>query len=145
MAIYIIRPKKSLLGRFPGLAARKISAGEREAQIKQVAQLWQEDQTYREIQEWIDEARGYVTPISTNFDYPTLTGTTLVEMSEEEAERMGRELSKDVAILEDRPIELIRPIQDAATAKDILSDGDIWHLQAIARSKSGKKGQNVWI
>ena len=48
MAIYIIRPKKSLLARFPGLASRKISAGEREAQIKEVAQLWQEDPTYRE-------------------------------------------------------------------------------------------------
>lgn len=145
MAIYIIRPKKSLLGRFPGLAARNISAGEREAQIEEVAQLWQEDQTYRAVREWIDEAGDYVRPITTNFDYPTLTGTTLVEMSEEEAERMGRELPKDVAILEDRPIELIRPIQDAATAKDILSAGDIWHLQAIARSKSGKKGQNVKI
>ena len=86
-----------------------------------------------------------MTPISTNLDYPTLTGTTLVEMSEEEAERMRRELPKDVAILEDRPIELIRPFQDVTTAKDTLSDRDIWHLQAIARSKSGKKGQNVKI
>ena len=145
MTLYIIRPKTTLLGRFPNLAARKITAESRDSQIQEVAHFWQEEPSYQDIQRWIQDAEGFdVKPIFTNLTYPTLTGTTLVEMPDEEAERMGREL-KETIVLKDEPIELIRPIQDETKAKETLEIQDIWHLSAIRKSELQQTGKNVKI
>jgi subtilisin family serine protease len=150
MTIYIVRPKTDIAGRFPKLAARKLTAENREAQVKEVAQQWQEDPTYQDIRNWIDETQDQgVAPISINPSYPTLTGTTIVDMSEEQAEELRRDVP-NIIILQDQPIELIRPIQDATTAKETLKKGDIWHLPAIAietarQPGAEKTGKNVKI
>lgn len=145
MTLFIVRPQKNLLGQFPELAARKITAESRQEQIQELAHFWKEDRTYQEIQNWIEEAQNFeVRQIPFNLNYPTLSGTTLVEMSDEEAERMVRDLS-NIIILRDEPIELIRPTQDTITAKNVLAVEDIWHLAAIRRFESQKTGKNIKI
>lgn len=149
MSVYIIRPKATVANRFPSLAERKTTTETYQAQVKEVAELWQEDPTYQKIRRWVDNAQNRgVNLISTNAKHPTITGTTIVDMPEREAEDLRR--NEDIIILKDEQIELIRPIQDASTAKAKLTSKDIWHLQAIAGSaarQSGYKntGKNVKI
>lgn len=145
MTIYIVRPKKTIAGRFPNLAARKITAESREEQVQEVATLWQEDPTYQDIRNWIDDAQDQgVTPIAVNPGYRTLTGTTVVEMSDEQAEQLRQDVP-NIIILQNEPIEIIRPVQDATTAKDKVASDDIWHLPAIGRQNSQRTGKNVKI
>ena len=144
MTIYIVRPKTTLLGRFPDLAARKITAENREAEIQEVVKLWQEDKTYQSIRSWLEEARGReVSPLSIGVR-PTITGTITIEMSPEECDRLRREVD-NIAILENEPLELIPPIQDSTTAKIKLAVEDVWHLEAISKSQTQKTGKNVTI
>ena len=145
MTIYIVRPKTTLLGRFPDLAARKITAEKREAEIQEVIKLWQEDTTYQNIRSWLEDAKGReVSPVSVSPSYPTITGAIAIEMSEAEADRLRRDVD-NIVILENEPLELIPPIQDSTTAKMKLAAEDVWHLEAISKSKTQKTGKNVTI
>lgn len=145
MAIYIVRPKITLLGRFPDLAARKITAEKREAEIQEVVRLWQKDTTYQKIRSWLEEAKGReVHPVSVSPSYPTITGAIAIEMSQEECDRLRRDVD-NIVILENEPLELIPPIQDSTTAKMKLEVEDVWHLEAISKSKTKETGKNVTI
>jgi len=68
-----------------------------------------------------------------------VTGTTVVDMSDQEAERMIRELP-EVLVLKDRPFELIKPDRQAAAAKKTLRARDIWHHKAVGLESARKKG-----
>jgi subtilisin family serine protease len=145
MSVYIVRPKTTIIDSFPSLAARKLTTESRLAQVQEVAKLWQEDATYQDIRSWIDDAQNQgVTPITINPSYPTLTGITVIDMSDEQAAILRRDVS-NISILKDEPIELIRPIQDATTAKQKLTSEDIWHLPAIRKQNSTRTGKNVKI
>lgn len=143
MTLYIVRPKTSLRGQFPALSDRKIDSEKRQKQLQEVAQFWQEEKTYREIQEWVeDESPEEVKAIASSS--PTLTGTRFLEMPDPLADRIKREVS-NIAILKDEPIELIRPAQNPETRKEKLNREDIWHLQAIAHSESKKTGKDIKV
>ena len=131
MSLYLISPKTNLLQSFPALSARKITAAERTKQLQEVAQAWQEDPTYQEIQSWIEDAGDFeIKKITSPLISSNLTGTILVEMPDEEAVRLEEDID-NILILKDRAIDLIRPIRDIATAKEQLTASDIWHLAAI--------------
>ncbi len=145
MSIYILRPKASIIKRFPDLASRKITAEKRDRQIQALAAEWQKDPVYQDVQHWLEDAQHQgVKPIAVNPDYLNLTGTTVAEMTAEQAEELHRDIP-NLTILKDGPIELIRPDQDPTTAKDKLADGDIWHLPAIRRQASQHTGKNIKI
>ncbi|MEM9275258.1 MAG: S8/S53 family peptidase [Cyanobacteria bacterium P01_F01_bin.143] len=145
MSLYLISPKASLLEKFPALSARTITAAQRTKQLKEVAQAWQENQTYQEIQRWIEDAEDFdVKRITSPIISPNLTGTTLVEMSDEEAARIEEEID-NIVILKDRDIDLIRPIQNTTPAKDKLTASDIWHLEAIKHSLVNQTGKEIKI
>ncbi|MEM9542682.1 MAG: S8 family serine peptidase [Cyanobacteria bacterium P01_E01_bin.42] len=143
MTLYIVRPKASLRGQFPALSDRKIDSEKRRKQLEEVAQFWQEEKAYREIQDWIeDESPEAVKAIAA--PSPTLTGTRFLEMPDPLADRLKREVA-NIIILQDEPIELIRPTQSTETRKERLETEDIWHLQAIARSESKKTGKDIKV
>ena len=150
MSIYIVRPKTTVLGRFPNLATRKLSATSRQEQVKEVAALWEENSTYEEIREWVqDTPEAHKINLLPNPDSPEITGTTLVEMSEETAAQMGRELP-NADILSNQPIELIQPQRQQDTHKHELTSAELWHLEAIelhVQRQNGFKwtGKNVTI
>jgi subtilisin family serine protease len=68
-----------------------------------------------------------------------ITGTIIVDVPDEEAERMRRELP-DVVVLRDTPIDLIRPGEVAATLKRKVTASDLWHLEAIGLKAARKQG-----
>jgi subtilisin family serine protease len=139
MAVYIIRPKLSASPTLT-LAARPLSPESRVEQIQRVKQLREQDPLNQEIRHWVESTRGaqLVTPAAA----PNLaTGTTLATMSDEQAQRLGKQMP-ELAILKDRPISLIDPIRTAtAGPKPSLSARDLWHLEAIglATGRAGKR------
>ena len=66
-------------------------------------------------------------------DLLPLTGASIVEMDEELAELMRDEL-REVTLIADRPIELIRPHRTTAVHRKTLSSEDLWHQKAIRLS-----------
>jgi subtilisin family serine protease len=132
MAVYIIRPRQTLVERGLTLNSTRTNPGSRARQSEEVVKLRSEEDTaYRQTREWISETlqvtaalRGQ--PVGESL----ITGTIVADMDEEQAERMQQELP-DVAVLRDEPIELIPPIRAAATAKRSVEESDLWHLEAI--------------
>jgi subtilisin family serine protease len=68
-----------------------------------------------------------------------LTGTLIVDMSDEEAERMRRELPH-VTVLKNGPIDLIPPTHIETTAKQKVTTSDLWHLEAIGLEAARGRG-----
>lgn len=68
-----------------------------------------------------------------------ITGTIIVDMSDEAATRMRRELP-DVLILRDEPMDLIPPKRLVTTAQQKVSASDLWHLRAIGLESARKNG-----
>ena len=147
IAIYIVRPKKSFWGR--SLANRRFTLASRKAQIKELAELSREDPTTDDIERWVEDARGRgVVRVSEPSGF-VAAGTTILNMSEEEARSLERDLPNAIAI-QDRPINLIQPQRDEATAKDEVTEADLWHLEQInllpARQQGfGGTGKDVTI
>lgn len=83
-------------------------------------------------------------PIFPDRDRPSLTGTMLLEMSPEEADRLGRDVA-NLVIVKDRPVDLIRPIQNIESFKEQLDIADIWHLESIRHAEVKHTGKNIKI
>ena len=140
MAIYIIRPKTQFAGRSVSLVSRKFDSASRMAQIEEVHQLRMSDPVDQEIRNWVrDGARTGVKHVSRGEEHTRVTGTTVVDMTDDEAKRMSRELP-DVLLLKDRPIDLIAPVKGTAAAKKRLTASDIWHFRAIGLKAARSKG-----
>jgi subtilisin family serine protease len=111
---------------------------ERRKQIEEVVSLHAADPIQREIREWVDQARG-VEALTKGPRATPVTGTVVVEMSPEEAEQMRKDLP-GVAVVPDRPLELIPPRRGAATATAKVTKADLWHLKAIGVEAARKRG-----
>ncbi|MBD2771360.1 S8 family peptidase [Iningainema tapete] len=135
MSVYIIRPQTTSVARSLKLQSRNFTPESRPAQVAEVVNFWQEDPVYREIEHWLEDAE----EISKYPDYSGITGATVVEMPDEEAQRLRRELPKAI-VLRDQPIELIQPERNVAGTKDKVTAADLWHLDAIALNKARQQG-----
>jgi subtilisin family serine protease len=80
-----------------------------------------------------------VTHVSRGESSTQVTGTTIVNMPDEEAERMRRELPNAV-VIRDQPIALIRPQRAATAAKKRLATVDLWHLRTIGLEAARERG-----
>ena len=67
-----------------------------------------------------------------------LIGVLLVEMSDQEAARLRRDLP-DVLVLDNAPLQLIQPRRLATSAKQRLVPSDLWHLEAIGLTAARKQ------
>ncbi len=139
MAKYIIRPRETLTTRSVGLMTRNFLAESREKQINNLFELRQQDPVFKNIRSWIaDFQKRGVKDVSKGTRYTRITGTTIVDMSDEEAERVRRELP-DVLVLRDQPIELIQPRRGLAASKQV-NPADLWHLKAIGLELARRRG-----
>lgn len=140
MSVYIVRQKSNMTVNSVALHSRSLTAESRPVQIAEVLSLWKASPVAQEVLKWITDSQGRgVKQISKEEDFVQITGTTIVDMPDEEAERMRRELP-DVFVLRDRPIELIRPRRNVTAARKRISADDLWHLHAIGLKAAREQG-----
>ena len=138
MSLYIVRPRETLATRAVGLISKQFAPERRQEQIAEVLSLRNEDPIYSDLKRWMADSPKEVKPL-TDEASSSVTGTRIVSMSEEEAERLRREMP-DVLVLRDQPMELIRPAKAAAVSKAKVTAKDLWHLKAIGLEAARKRG-----
>ena len=146
MPIYIIRPKANLVTKSLSLTHTELTPESRQEQMKKVQEIYTNSQDYQEIIDWEKEVKGKKgIRFFKDSQNPGFTGTTIVEMSEEEGKQTGIDLSK-FEVLNDQPINLIRPYQIAESVRkeEELTSQDLWHLDKIG-SSSGITGKGINI
>ncbi len=140
MGLYIVRPRTAAAAQPVGLISKVFTADKRKLQIDEVLSVRQSDPIGQNIRSWLADAEQHgVKRVSRHESDTAVTGTTVVDMSDEEAERLRRDLP-DALVLRDRPIELIRPQKTTAATKKKLTSTDVWHLRAIGLQAARKKG-----
>lgn len=142
MAIYIVRPQQLRPSAAVSFAATRLTADRRKDQIQAVSQCRIEDPVDGELRRWLKDAKDEVDQVSLNEGHTPVTGTTVLEMSPEQAARLESEVA-GLSVLRDQPIDLIRPSKAQAAAKAGVVDSDLWHLRAIglaAARRGGFKG-----
>ena len=139
MAIYIVRPKESFWGRSLSFANRKFTFASRRAQIKEVTELQRENPVAADIDRWVEDARGRGVIRVSQDSGLVAAGTIILDMSEEEARNLESDLPNAIA-MQDRPIDLIQPQRDEATAKDEVTEADLWHLEQIKLLSARQQG-----
>ena len=150
MSIYIVRPKTESVARSLNLSSRKFTPESRQTQVEEVVNFWQENKTYRTINQWIEEATSREENQILKYPiYSGITGVNIVEMPDEEAERMRQELPSALIVL-DQPIEIILPDINVADVKGEVTADELWHLEAIGLETARKqgftgKGKNITI
>lgn len=154
MAVYIVRPKEKTFVSPLGLGSAKFDLRSRQHQVEEVIGINQESPAQQELQDWISDAeeRGVVEVLKGPLEF-NVTGTSILDLPEEEADRMQKEIP-DLSILPDQyiEIEIVQPYsrkQSKKISKKLEKDR-LWHLQAIGidesfLSKSGQLGQGVTI
>lgn len=140
MSIYIVRPKVTFERLSVGLISVKLAKECRESQINAVFSDRLRNPVRQEIQRWVADAqsRGVIL-ISKNESDTQVTGTTIVDMSDEEAQRMRQELP-DALVVRDRAIELIQPRRHKTAAAFQIQPSDLWHLKAVGVETARKQG-----
>lgn len=138
MPMYIVRPRFSVDDTL-SLASRFLTRGHRAMQLKDLARARASDAWGLEVKKRLTDI-GALFLTKSESDTP-VTGSALVDMPDEDAERMRRELP-DTVVLRDQPMGLIEPRRAVAAAKKTLAAADLWHLKAIgleAARKAKKK------
>ncbi|MEH2239716.1 S8 family peptidase [Nostoc sp.] len=139
MSVYIIRPKATSVTRSLELASKKFTPESREAQVAEVVNFWHENPVYQQIENWLEDAQNDTRQVAKYPDYSGITGVSVVEMPDEEAQRIREELP-NALILRDQLIELIQPQQRNTDTKDELTRDELWHLDAIALNIARQNG-----
>jgi subtilisin family serine protease len=142
VATYIMRPRQTLVERFLTLTSVKTNPEKRAQQSEEVIKLRSDDAIYQETHRWLAET--VTGTVSATARGPAvreapLTGTIIADLSDDDADRMRRELP-EVLVMRDEPIELIPPARVTATARDTIDDSDRWHLQAIGLTNARSNG-----
>ncbi|MFN8494706.1 MAG: S8 family serine peptidase [Caldilineaceae bacterium] len=139
MSVYIIRPKQTLETLSAGLISVRLAAEDRPEQIQEVFSNRMKNPVRQDIHRWISENSPKVEQITKSESDTRITGVTIVDMSDEDAERLRQELP-DATVQRDQPIELIRPRRPLAAPKKTLRADDLWHLRAIGLTSARKSG-----
>ncbi len=143
MPIYIIRPKTNLLSQSLNLGNIKLNPESRQKQIEQLNRLQQEDKNYQEVSRWTEYIRGKegITILKSPQE-AKISGSSILEMSPEEAENASKDLGEEAEILQDIPLELIEPIEKDTTSfkrERELKNQDLWHLKKVKAITGWKK------
>lgn len=139
MGLYIIRPKITYETLSAGLIATTTAPEDRERQVASLRSDRMQNPVRQEIRRYISDTPG-VKQVSDHETGSVITGTTVVDMSDEEAEKMRQELP-DSSVVRDQPLDLIQPLRPltAATKSKVVA-ADLWHLSAIGLQNARKAG-----
>lgn len=138
MSRYIIQPKNGLRDSAPDFISRKLTPAKRQAQVEEISLQRRSNPRVQEIQRWLTEAQGRkIATFAQAEQTAQITGARVVEMSDEDAERMKKELP-EVFVLRDQPLDLIRPRRTASAKKKITAK-DLWHQNAVGLTAARKR------
>jgi subtilisin family serine protease len=138
MTIYIVRPRIMMAHRLASLIETKFAPRDRQRQLRQVSELRTKDHVDQEIRKWLHYNRAKVHLLTDEKVPSPVTGTTLVRMSDPDAENLRREIPEAI-VFADRGIESIRP-RKTAGSKSTVNSEDLWHLEAIGLKAARKNG-----
>ena len=133
MPIYIIRPKANIVSQSLSLSSRKFTLESRRQQTQEVEAVYREDASYKTLIKWAEDIKGKENvQILKSPEKLGVTGTAIIEMSEEEAKTIQQQLP-EFSILKDQPLDLIKPekVTTSFKSENDLTDDDLWHLEAI--------------
>lgn len=141
MAIYIVRPKETTLVRPFSFDSIGLDPVSRRQQVEKIIQLNREEPYQRRLQEWLADAeeehrlevlRG---PIE-----PSITGASILDLPEDEVERIQEELS-ELTIIRDQSIEITYPESLSVYPDSVkpqiprytrqIDKEHLWHLSEI--------------
>lgn len=156
MTIYIIRPKAKLVAQSLSLGSRTLTPESRRKQTQQVEAIYREDSSYQTLTEWAEfikeEKNVKILKGTKNLG---VTGTMIIEMTEEEAEESEKESSSLFSVIKDefhistnQVRLLIEPdkVTTSSKSENNLTDDDLWHLKAIKHSLSSQvTGKGITI
>jgi len=129
MTVYIIRPKTtSVANSLKNLAPRKLTRESRVLQVAEVVKVWQEDPVYQEIKSYLEDSDKIIQYAT----YSNITGAKVVDIPDDAIEQVRKELESYAFISSNEPIDLIEPNINKASAKNTLSEDDLWHLESIS-------------
>ena len=130
MKRHILSPRRSLVGSALSMDQRRMGPESRKRQITEVRNARHEDATEQEVRRWLQEGDPSRVKTVTAEDEAQLTGARIVEMVDEEANRLERELD-GISVIEDCELDLIQPRRETVGHKTSLQDADLWHLKDI--------------
>lgn len=95
MSRYIIQPKNGLRDSAANFISRKLTPAKRQAQVEEISLQRRSNPHAQEIQRWLAEAQGRkVATFAQEEPTAQITSAKVVEMSDEDAERMKKELPR---------------------------------------------------
>jgi subtilisin family serine protease len=146
MPRYLVRPKASLASRGLNLAGLRLHPSARGGQLRARAEQHRSDPFYDEIRRWVAQAPGEAVRPLTGLEAEAtpVTGTKVLHMTEEHAQRLRDEV-EGVEVIVERVMELIRPEKVTASTKEVLDEGDPWHLAAVGLGGARKGGHGVTV
>lgn len=142
MSTYILRPKLKPEQRVSSAVAM-VSVGFRPElrtkQVHEVLSLRAKDPVLKEIEEWLKSKKKKSRDQSKGAMSSRITGTSVVDLSDDEAENLRRDLP-NVSVIPDRLLDLIQPNRaGAANAKRELTQAQRWHLSSVGVARRGKR------
>ena len=140
MPIYIIRTKANLVSQSLSLGSRKLTLESRRQQTQEVENVYREDSSYKTLMQWAEDIEGKENvQILKSPKNLGVTGTAIIEMSEEEANKTKKDLPQ-FSILKDQPLDLIQPdkVTTSFKGENNLTNDDLWHLKAIKHNLPGQ-------
>ena len=147
---YLVRPHATLSSRGLPRVGRRLHRDARREQIDAVIEARRLDPFYDELRRWMEQLEpGKARPLcGLEAHHTPVTGTKIVEMEEEHAQRLRDEVPH-AHVVRDRPLELIRPEKVTASEKEGVEGSDPWHLEAIGLAPSSggerKGGEGVTV
>jgi subtilisin family serine protease len=122
------------------LISKKFAFENRQVQINEMFSYRMNDPIDQAIRSWFNHLknRGEERILKTE-RYSKITGTTIIEMPDEMALQMRRELP-EALVIRDQPIELIQPRRGVKASKKKAKGLNLWHLKNIGLEEARKNG-----
>jgi subtilisin family serine protease len=162
--IFILRPKVIRYAQLADLSSTRFDQEHRKKQFDQLQEWRRSDVIDQEIRRWLGDQKGQdrkgqsVAVLSTTQASAQaesgITASTVVRMTAERAQEVQKEFGERIMVIQDRPLELIKPYSAGGAAPDRpkqkLNRQDFWHLEAIglldAQSRKYKyKGDGIGV
>ncbi len=139
MPRYLIRPRHPESVDALSFVARTAGKGQRTDRLDNVLRIRADNPGQQEIERYLADVQQRHPVRLLSKDSQPVTGTRIIETSEEVAETIGNEL-RDAIVLADRPVDLIQPRRNPNRKTASVADDQLWHLTAIGLKEARNRG-----
>lgn len=133
MTRYIVRPRS--VHAPVSLSSTTLTSDARFAQFKNIVELRTHDPAIQALTRWIDKT---LAPKMSKNQFNPVTGTMVLDMEQDDAERLKRDFDPPPLVIPDQYIDLIQP--GLATNGSGVDISNLWHLDAIGLSAARGSG-----